>query len=101
MTYRLSCGVLKKGCTTQPNRTMEVRDVAMKTTKHQTTQTLQEKLSEIDWDLLEELDQQEEGQSVPMQDPPGSQSQDQEASSPKEPIRQTIKAEAVFKMFQK
>ena len=27
--------------------------------------------------------------------------QDQEASSPKEPIRQTIKTEAVFKMFQK
>ena len=107
MTYRLSCGVLKKGCTTQPNRKMEVRAVAMKTTKRQTTQTPQENLykidwdAEIDWDLLEELDQQEEGQSVPMQDPPGSQSQDQEASSPKEPIRQTIKAEAVFKMFQK
>ena len=30
-----------------------------------------------------------------------SQDQDQEASSPKEPIRQTIKTEAVFKMFQK
>ena len=40
----------------------------MKTTKRQTTQTLQEKLSEIDWDLLEQLDQEEEGQSIPMQD---------------------------------
>ena len=75
--------------------------MAMKTTKRQTTQTLQEKLSEIDWDLLEELDQQEEGQSVPMQDPPGSQSQDQEASSPKEPIRQTIPSEAVLQKFLK
>ena len=101
MTYRLSCGTQRNGCTTQLNRKMEVRAGAMKTTKRQTTQTLQEKLSEIDWDLLEELEQQEEGQSVPMQDLPDSQSQDQEASSPKEPIRQTIKAEAVFKMFQK
>ena len=46
--------------------------VATLTTKRQTTQTLQEKLSEIDWDLLEELDQQEEGQSIPMQDLPSS-----------------------------
>ena len=71
----------------------------MKTTKRQTTQTLQEKLSEIDWDLLEELDQQEEGQSVPMQDLPDSQSQ--EASSQGEPIRQTIPSEAVLQKFLK
>jgi hypothetical protein len=75
--------------------------VAMKTTKRQTTQTpheklLQKELSEIDWDLLEELDQQEEGQSVPMQDLPASQSQDQAASSQEEPIRQTIPSEAVI-----
>ena len=42
--------------------------VATKKTKPQTKQTLQEKLSEIDWDLLEELDLQEEGQHLPMQD---------------------------------
>ena len=69
--------------------------MAMKTTKRQTTQTLQEKLSEIDWDLLEELDQQEEGQSVPMQDNPASQSK-AEASS-QESIRQTIPLQAVIK----
>lgn len=48
--------------------------VATKTTKRQTTPTLLERLSapdwsnEIDWDLLEELDQQDEGQYLPMQD---------------------------------
>ena len=56
-----------------------------KTTKDQTTQTLLEKLSgpnwseEIDWDLLEQLDQEEEGQVLPMRDPPqttASSSQD-------------------------
>lgn len=78
---------------------MEVRAVAMKTTKRQTTQTLLEKLSEIDWDLLEELDQQEEGQSVPMQDNPASQSK-AEASS-QESIRQTIPLQAVIKNFLK
>ena len=80
--------------------------MAMKTTKRQTTQTpheklLQKELSEIDWDLLEQLDLEEEGQAVPMQDLPDSQSQDQAVSSPKEPLRQTITSEAVFKMFQK
>ena len=47
-----------------------------KTTKDQTTQTLQEKLSEIDWDLLEQLDQEDEGQTVPMRDNPRPTSQD-------------------------
>ena len=83
--------------------------MAIKTTKRQTTQTLQENLykidwdAEIDWDLLEELDQQEEGQSVPMQDLPGSQSQDQDqaASSQEEPIRQKIPSEAVLQKFLK
>ena len=75
--------------------------MATQMTKRQIMQMRQKVQSEIDWDLLEQLDLEEEGQPVPMQDPPGSQSQDQEASSPKEPIRQTIKAEAVFKMFQK
>ena len=41
-----------------------------KTTKDQTTPTLQETLSEIDWDLLEQLDMEEEGQELPMRDPP-------------------------------
>jgi hypothetical protein len=68
----------------------------MKTTKRQTTQTLQEKLSEIDWDLLEELDQQEEGQSVPMQDLPDSQSKAM-ASSQEPALRQTIPLQAVNK----
>lgn len=74
--------------------------MAMKTTKRQTTQTLQEKLSEIDWDLLEELDQQEEGQSVPMQDNPASPSK--AAASSQEPApRQTIPLQAVIKNFLK
>lgn len=77
--------------------------MTMKTTKHQTKQTLLEKLSgpdwsaEIDWDLLEQLDLEEEGQPVPMQDLPASQSQ--EASSQEEPIRQTIPSEAVLQKF--
>ena len=53
--------------------------MATKMTKRQTTQTLQEKLSEIDWDLLEQLDLEDEGQVLPMRDPPqttASSSQD-------------------------
>ena len=53
-----------------------------KTTKDQTTQTLQEKLSEIDWDLLEQLDLEEEGQAVPMRDPPQSKASSQDTSTP-------------------
>ena len=58
---------------TQPSRKME-KAVAMKTTKRRTTQTLQGNPfkidwgKEIDWDLLEQLDQEEEGQSIPMHD---------------------------------
>lgn len=44
--------------------------MAKKMTKSEITQTLQEKLSEIDWNLLEQLDQEEEGQVLPMRDPP-------------------------------
>ena len=40
-----------------------------KTTKDQTTPTLQT-LSEIDCDLLEQLDMEDEGQVLPMRDPP-------------------------------
>jgi len=57
-----------------PKRKME-KAVATKITKRQTTQTLQEKLSEIDWDLLEEMDQEEEGQVFPMQDPSSNKTQ--------------------------
>jgi hypothetical protein len=49
-----------------------------KTTKDQTTPTLQT-LSEIDCDLLEQLDMEDEGQVLPMRDPPqttASSSQD-------------------------
>ena len=53
-----------------------------KTTKDQTTQTLQEKLSEIDWDLLEQLDLEEEGQAVPMRDPPQTTASSQETLTP-------------------
>ena len=41
-----------------------------KTTKDQITQMRQKLQSEIDWDLLEQLDMEEEGQVLPMQDPP-------------------------------
>ena len=51
--------------------------MVIKTKTPQTTQTLQEKLSEIDWDLLEQLDQEDEGQTVPMRDNPRPTSQDQ------------------------
>ena len=77
------------------NKEME-RDVATKKTKPQIKQTLQEKLSEIDWDLLEELDLQEEGQHLPMQDYQGSPQESQKLvssdSSSKKPgkLRQKI-----------
>ena len=58
-------------------------------TKRQTTQTQPENLSkqgkqwlsEVDWDLLEQLDQEEEGQSIPMQDSTENP-QESQASSP-------------------
>jgi len=62
---------------TQPSRKME-KVVATKMTKRQTTQTLQEKLSEIDWDLLEQLDLEDEGQVLPMRDPPQSKASSQD-----------------------
>ena len=30
-------------------------------------------LAEVDWDLLDQMDQEEEGQAVPMQDPPSTE----------------------------
>ena len=53
-----------------------------KTTKDQTTPTLQETLSEIDWDLLEQLDMEEEGQVLPMRDPPQTTASSQPSSAP-------------------
>ena len=56
--------------------------MAKKMTKSETTQTLQEKLSEIDWDLVEQLDLEEEGQAVPMRDPPQTTASSQETLTP-------------------
>ncbi len=53
-----------------------------KTTKDQTTPTLQETLSEIDWDLLEQLDMEEEGQVLPMRDPPQTKASSQDTVPP-------------------
>ena len=53
-----------------------------KTTKDQTTPTLQETLSEIDWDLLEQLDMEEEGQVLPMRDPPQTKASSQDTLPP-------------------
>ena len=49
--------------------------VATKMTKRQITQMQQKLLSEIDWDLLEQLDMEEEGQVLPMRDPPSNKTQ--------------------------
>ena len=59
-----------------------------KTTKDQTTPTLQETLSEIDWDLLEQLDMEEEGQVLPMRDPPQTKAPSQDTFPP--PLGQPI-----------
>ena len=57
-----------------------------KTTKDQTTPTLQETLSEIDWDLLEQLDMEDEGQVLPMRDPPQMTNASQPSPNPQEMI---------------
>lgn len=44
--------------------------MAKKMTKSEITQMRQKLQSEIDWDLLEQLDMEEEGQVLPMRDPP-------------------------------
>ena len=44
--------------------------MATKMTKRQITQMQQKLLSEIDYDLLEQLDMEDEGQVLPMRDPP-------------------------------
>ena len=66
--------------------------MAKKMTKRQTTQTLLEKLSgpnwseEIDWDLLEQLDLEEEGQAVPMRDLQQTKAASQPSPNPQEMI---------------
>jgi hypothetical protein len=56
--------------------------VAMKTTKRQIMQMRQKLQSEIDWDLLEQLDMEEEGQVLPMRDPPQTTASSQPSSAP-------------------
>ncbi|MDG2067368.1 MAG: hypothetical protein P8J84_02020 [Paracoccaceae bacterium] len=62
--------------------------MAKRTTKYQTTPTQPARLStyekqtlaEVDWDLLAEMDAEDEGQPVPMQDNPSTKNPAQEAS---------------------
>ena len=78
----------------------KVEDMPM--TKRRTTQTPQgnlpkdvkQMLAEIDWDLLEQLEMEEEGQPIPMQDyqpqdqsSPGSQTPTLSQNSIKPPLR--------------
>lgn len=59
-----------------------------KTTKHETTPTQPARLStyekktlaEVDWDLLAEMDAEDEGQPVPMRDNPSTKNPAQDAS---------------------
>ena len=53
-----------------------------KTTKDQIMQMRQKLQSEIDWDLLEQLDMEEEGQVLPMRDPPQTTASSQPSSAP-------------------
>ena len=70
------------------NKTKRMRAVAKKTTKYQTTPTQPARLStyekktlaEVDWDLLAEMDAEDEGQPVPMQDNPSTKTSTSEAS---------------------
>ena len=57
-----------------------MRAVAKKTTKRRTTRTPQESLlitgetfpKEVDWDLLDQMDEEDEGQVRPLMDPTGN-----------------------------
>ena len=74
-------------------REKKVEDTKM--TKRQTTQTQPESLSKrekqwldkVDWDLLEQLEMEEEGQPVPMQDLPDLQFKPMDQESYKEVAR--------------
>ena len=59
-----------------------------KTTKNETTPMLQETLSEVDWDLLEQMDMEEEGQVLPMQDPPQTKASSQPSSIGQAPYQE-------------
>ncbi len=74
--------------------------MATKTTKRQTTPTLQERLSEIDWDLLELLDQQDEGQYLPMRDNPQPRVTESYAS-PEDWIKEQMRQEGSLGNFPK
>ena len=56
--------------------------MAKKMTKSEITQMRQKLQSEIDWDLLEQLDMEEEGQVLPMRDPPQTTASNPPSSAP-------------------
>ena len=70
------------------NKAKRMRKVTKKTTKHKTTPTQPARLStyekktlaEVDWDLLAEMDAEDEGQPVPMRDNPSTKNPAQDAS---------------------
>ena len=65
------------------SRTIHVEKLmAKKMTKSEITQMRQKLQSEIDWDLLEQLDMEEEGQVLPMQDPPQTKASSQDTLPP-------------------
>ena len=73
----------KRQCDTKQVLQRGINAWGIKMTKRQTTRTQQENLSkavkdllaEVDWDLLEQMDLEDEPQVLPMQDQPSPQSQ--------------------------
>ena len=55
--------------------------MSSKMTKRQIMQMRQKLQSEIDWDLLEQLDMEDEGQVLPMRDPPQTTASSQPPSA--------------------
>lgn len=83
-------------------------------TKRRTTQTPQGNLSkqekqwlaEIDWDAMEELDAEEEGQVLPMRDYPSKPQEGSQVSSPSElpedqKVRQYRRGMPILQQFRK
>ena len=65
------------------SRTIHVEKLmAKKMTKSEIMQMRQKLQSEIDWDLLEQLDMEDEGQVLPMRDPPQTTASSQPSSAP-------------------
>ena len=56
--------------------------MAKKMTKSEIMQMRQKLLSEIDYDLLEQLDMEEEGQVLPMRDPPQTTASSKDTLTP-------------------